>query len=143
MNKYTLKDFEKFEKRAGRIICPSGDYTAIRNFPEVCSFEEWCSFGEVCSFGKECVVEKDKPLKKIFSIEGIGSANRKTYFFLLTNRETYMRCGCFAGYLKEFAARVSKAHAGTLYKKQYLTAIELAELSFREEAKNARSSKII
>ena len=55
MKKYTLEDFEKFEKDDNdRIICPTGDYTEIKQFPEHCSFGEWCSFGNHCSFGKCC-----------------------------------------------------------------------------------------
>lgn len=55
MKKYTLEDFKKFERnKFGYIICPSGDYTQIKEFPACCSFENWCDFDEHCSFGKEC-----------------------------------------------------------------------------------------
>ena len=68
MKKYTEKDFETFERdENGRLICPSGDYTAIRTFPERCSFGagstfgqgcdfgRWSRFEEECSFGERCV----------------------------------------------------------------------------------------
>ena len=55
MKRYTLEDFKKFERnKFGFIICPSGDYTEIKEFPACCSFENWCNFDEHCSFGKEC-----------------------------------------------------------------------------------------
>lgn len=68
MMKYTEKDFKTFERDEwGRLICPSGDYTAIRTFPEKCSFGagstfgqgsdfgRWSRFEEECSFGERCV----------------------------------------------------------------------------------------
>lgn len=77
MKKYTIEDFAKFERVNGRIICPTGDYTNIKEFPswcclgayslfgdgcrfgERCSFGEWCSFGEGCSFDEWCSFGKD------------------------------------------------------------------------------------
>lgn len=54
MKKYTIEDFAKFERVNGRIICPTGDYTNIKEFPSWCSFGESCSFGNRCSFGDGC-----------------------------------------------------------------------------------------
>ena len=55
MKKYTKKDLETFERdEYGWLICPSGNYTAIRVFPAKCSFGEWCTFGKGCSFGEWC-----------------------------------------------------------------------------------------
>lgn len=55
MKKYTKKDLETFERDAfGRLICPSGDYTAIRTFPEKCSFGAFSRFGSLSSFGEAC-----------------------------------------------------------------------------------------
>ena len=67
MKKYTEKDLKTFERdEDGYLICPSGDYTAVKMFPKKCSFGagssfgafcrfgEWCSFGECCNFGEEC-----------------------------------------------------------------------------------------
>ena len=67
MKKYILTDLENFEKdEKGFIICPTGDYTSIKNFPlycdfgngcrfcNSCSFGEWCDFGKRCSFGEDC-----------------------------------------------------------------------------------------
>lgn len=55
MKVYTQEEFDRFEwDKYGRKICPSGDYSGIRNFPERCSFGEGCDFGEWSSFGDEC-----------------------------------------------------------------------------------------
>lgn len=41
--KYTIEDFNSFKKdENGRIICPSGDYSEIKNFPDFCKFEKEC-----------------------------------------------------------------------------------------------------
>lgn len=53
MKKYTAKDLETFQRdEYGWLICPSGDYTAIKTFPEKCNFGMRCSFGRRCRFGK-------------------------------------------------------------------------------------------
>ena len=54
MKKYTLEDFAAFERNGVYIICPSGDYSGIKEFPGFCRFGEQCSFGERCRFGEGC-----------------------------------------------------------------------------------------
>jgi len=61
MKKYTLEEFEKFERdEKGRRICPTGDYTAIENFDgqnefgDGCVFRGWSTFGELNNFGNGC-----------------------------------------------------------------------------------------
>ena len=55
MRKFTQKDFDGFEiDEYGYKICPTGDYTAIKEFGNGCSFGEECSFGKRCRFGKCC-----------------------------------------------------------------------------------------
>lgn len=55
MKKYTEKDILKFKcDTYGRLICPSGDYTAINSFGDGCGFGKGCSFGDGCSFGNRC-----------------------------------------------------------------------------------------
>ena len=61
MKKYIEKDLETFERNEWAwLICPSGDYTAIRTFPEKCIFGKRCNFrrrsnfGVMCSFGDGC-----------------------------------------------------------------------------------------
>ena len=57
---YTQKDFDSFEVVNGYKICPTGDYSQIKNFGKRCNFGKGCSFregsrfGERCSFGKWC-----------------------------------------------------------------------------------------
>ena len=55
MKKYTQQDFILFEvDEFGRKICPSGDYTAIKEFGEWCDFAAHCIFAAQCSFGAHC-----------------------------------------------------------------------------------------
>ena len=49
LKKYTQSEFDAIPRNENGIkICPTGDYSAIKNISEA------CSFGERCSFGKEC-----------------------------------------------------------------------------------------
>lgn len=58
MKKYTIRDIKKFKRnKYGRLICPTGDYTQIRHFEELCSFGKNCSFNEECSFGEGCLFD--------------------------------------------------------------------------------------
>lgn len=55
MKKYTKKDFETFKRNEwGWLICPSGDYTGIKTFPEKCIFGKGCNFGRRSNFGVMC-----------------------------------------------------------------------------------------
>lgn len=55
MKKYTNEDLKTFERNEwGWLICPSGDYTEIRTFPEKCIFEKGCNFGKECNFCAMC-----------------------------------------------------------------------------------------
>ena len=61
LRKVTQEEFDAFPRdEYGRKICPTGDYTAIKDFGAWCSFGERCIFGELCrfcegcSFGEEC-----------------------------------------------------------------------------------------
>ena len=145
MKKYTIEDFDKFERVGGYIVCPSGDYTAIKDFPEFCSFGErcifgercsfgaGCSFGAWCSFGAGCSYENTRVKNgKYFACDRIGSEKRKTYFFMDENGKMFVRAGCFFGTLTEFIARVKEVHAGTKFEKEYLIACELAEVVLEE-----------
>lgn len=51
MKTYTQADFDTFEvDKFGRKICPTGDYTAIKDFVEYCVFGTYCLFGAQCRF---------------------------------------------------------------------------------------------
>ena len=53
MKKYTKKDLETFERDEDEyLICPSGDYSAIKDLPEKYTFGERCVFGDNHLFGK-------------------------------------------------------------------------------------------
>lgn len=143
MKKYTLEDLQNFEKTEnGFIICPSGDYTAIKEFPcrcsfgKNCSFGECCSFGEDCSFGKRCKCEQNYEFEKLFQIGYIGSRDDTTQFWLLTDKSILVRCGCFCGNIDEFIEAVKGTHGDTLYAKEYIAAAELAKLHFGVKERN-------
>ena len=149
MKKYILEDLENFEVDGnGYKICPSGDYTGIREFPsrcifgeqssfgrlcsfgDRCIFGERCSFGERCRFGGQCKVENNKEIKEMIKFEGFGSIHRCTYFFKLTDGRIYVRCGCFAGYIDKFREQVKETHGDNKFAKEYEAVADLAEMHF-------------
>ena len=143
MKKYTLEDLRTFERNEnGFIICPTGDYTDIKEFPcrcsfgKCCSFSKRCSFGECCSFGERCECEQNYEFEKLFQIGYIGSRDDTTQFWLLTDKSILVRCGCFCGNIDEFIEAVKGTHGDTLYAKEYIAAAELAELHFGVKERN-------
>lgn len=61
MRQYTQAEFDAFERDAsGYKICPTGDYTGIKNFPKFCKFgghslfAMYSTFGDCCAFGEHC-----------------------------------------------------------------------------------------
>ena len=55
MKRYSQEDFILFEvDEFGCKICPSGDYTLIKDFGGWCDFAAHCIFGTQCSFGAHC-----------------------------------------------------------------------------------------
>lgn len=133
MEKYTLADFKTFEQdKVGYIICPTGDYTEMKEFPKKCSFGERCSFGEGCRFGKECSFENGTvsgQAVRMLQISRIGSRNGCTYFWRRDEgKGIYVRCGCFAGDIEAFAAKVEETHRDApQYLKEYRGAIAYAK----------------
>lgn len=120
MERYTEKDLETFERDEwGRLICPSGDYTQVRDFPERCSFAELCIFEKNLYF--DGILYPDKSVVKIYSI---SSRDGCAYF---SNKASgiYVACGRFYGTIDEFEAKVNETHANNeQYRKEYLLAIE-------------------
>lgn len=106
MKKYTLEDFETFEKdEYGYTICPNGDYSEIKSFGARCRFGEQCRFGECCSFGAWCRFGEwcSFEARRVehgtyFACDRIGSERRKTYFF--KNTKTGDMFGRGAGFLR-------------------------------------------
>lgn len=135
MKKYAQEEFDNFEiDEYGRKICPTGDYTDIKNFGERCDFSGCCRFGAGCSFGEHCIFamycnfENGRVINGIyFACDRIGSEKRKTYFFKGDNGY-FVRAGCFFGTFDEFIERVHEVHAGTKHETEYIKAVELAKI---------------
>ena len=129
MKKYSAEDLKTFEVVNGFIICPTGDYTEIEQFPRCCSFGvgcsfgKWCSFGEWCSFGDECKCEFGG-FYHVISCGGFGSEYRTTYFFGLTDGRICVRCGCFRGTIEKWEERVKETHGDSLLAKAYIGLVE-------------------
>ena len=150
MKKYTVEDIKGFEKNEeGWIMCPAGDYTEIKSFPEGCSFGEWCHFGEECRFGKRCSFGENcrfgaecrfegghiaAPGYPMLTFGGFGSANRTTYAFNCKDG-IVIRCGCFSGSLEEFREKVRERHGNTPFAFEYLAVADLIERRFSREEK--------
>ena len=53
MKKYTIDDLQTFERdERGHLICPSGDYTAIKEFGDYYKFGKNSKFGNFSDFGR-------------------------------------------------------------------------------------------
>ena len=125
------------------------DNYGVRHFPantifgKGCSFGEWCSFGECCrfgegcSFGEWCKLEKTKPLigSTVYSFGGFGSSNRTTYFIPMKSG-IYVRCGCWAGSIKEFRTRVSEVYEDNDIAQEYLAICDVATMRWKRELKD-------
>lgn len=110
---------------------------ALSSFGESCYFKDGTSFGEGCSFGDSCdfgncKIENGKEFVDFLKFEGFGSSKRCTYIFKLVDHNIYVRCGCFAGYIDEFRAKVRSTHKDSKYAKEYLLIADLAESHFKE-----------
>lgn len=120
MKQYTIEDFENFERVDGRITCPTGDYTAVKEFPERCSFGERCR----CEFGE---------FTKVLSGGGFGHESRTTYFFVLENKNISVRCGCFAGTLEKWKSKVKETHGDSKLARAYLALAVAVEIMAEDE----------
>lgn len=149
MRKYTEKTLKLFERdERGWLICPSGDYTKIKEFPEKCNFDRGCSFGECCIFGENCSFGKncrfggycsfgewcsfgkncshESLTNSIYvAVDRIGSELRKTYFFK-AEEGYFVRAGCFFGTIDQFEEKVHETHGGNIHETTYLIACDLA-----------------
>lgn len=104
------------------------------SFGNACRFGDWCRFGERCYFGNKCSFEDERVKNgKYFACDRIGSERRKAYFFRDGDGKMYVRAGCWFSSLDEFVERVKKAHGGTKYEKEYLTAVELAKIVLEDD----------
>ena len=62
-------------------------------------------------------------------INYIGSRNDGVTF-INTNDGIFVQCGCFFDTLEKFIIAVKTKHAGTIHKKTYMLAVELAKVKF-------------
>lgn len=100
-------------------------------FSSKCRFEENCFFGDECEFHGGCICEFGK-FTKFAKVDNFGSEGRATYFFNIVDKGIYVRCGCFAGSLKEFRKKVKERHRETKLAKEYLMIADLMEYHFNE-----------
>lgn len=123
MKKYTQAEFDALPRNEfGFKVCPTGDYSDIKDF------------GEVCSFGEKCSFEGGKVKNgRYIGIDRIGSELRKAYFFIDENGEMFVRTGCWFSSLADFKERVKEVHGGTKHEKHYLAACDFAELMLKDE----------
>ena len=126
MKKYTQADFDAFEVIDGIKQCPSGDYSDIQIFGELCSFGERCSFGKECSFEGKGEYIGDYPF---LAFVGFGSRiGSKVYFFNLQDG-IYVRCGCWLSNIAGFRERVKEKNADAMY----LDLCDLVERKFNRK----------
>lgn len=114
MKIYTIEDLKNFERdENGRLICPSGDYSLIKEF------------SERCRFGKRIKYEgMSETTLRFLKIDRICSRLGCTYFFK-TATDIYVRCGCFFGTIVDFERQVNETHArNKKYRKEYLETIK-------------------
>ena len=113
-------------------VCSFGahcSFGAVCRFGARCSFDAHCSFGAVCRFGEGCICEFGQ-FVSMLSVGGRGSCGRTTYFFLLSDGGICVRCGCFAGTLDEWAAKVKETHGDSYIARAYLLLIPAVKTQF-------------
>ena len=147
MRVYTQAEFDALPVEHGIRQCPSGDYTQVKMFGEECSFSEECSFGEGCSFGGGCRFGEGCNLEgvellgpSVLSAGGLGRENRTTYGIPHAGG-VRVRCGCWAGELDEFRARVSEVHGDSPIGKEYQLMADLFELRGQRARMQSKESE--
>ena len=66
-------------------------------------------------------------------IKGLGSCNRNTTFYKTKDNDIGVVCGCLSGTLDKFVAQVKDTHGDTKYAKEYLAAVEVVKIHFKED----------
>lgn len=135
LHKYTQEEFDALPgNEFGCKICPTGDYTEIRTFPNFsrfgngAKFGNWAEFGNGAAFGKNCSFEGGRVKNGTFVTFGrIGSKNRTAYFYIDENGKFFVRAGCWFSDEDSFVERVKDVHGGTIYETQYLAALDYAK----------------
>lgn len=158
MRKFILSDFSNFERdEDGYILCPYGDYTAIKyfrdrhtfsagcrfgidcrfgldtqfgeccNFGAGCTFGLNCSFGEWCNFGAHCNFENGRVINGTYFACDRIGSEKRKTYFFKGDNGYFVRAGCFFDTFDVFMERVHLEYAGTKFEKEYVLAIELAK----------------
>ena len=98
------------------------------------NFGENNRFGARNNFGEGCKLEKTKPLigRVVYYGGGYGSEGRTTYAIPMKSG-VYVRCGCWAGSLKEFRERVEKVYQDNPIQEEYLLLANLFEVRWKRE----------
>ena len=87
-----------------------------------------CGNAEVCGDARVYGNAELYKLTHILQIGFIGSRNDTTTFFRTKDKEIFVKCGCFKGYISEFEIAVKNTHKDNKHAKAYQLAIELAKL---------------
>ena len=115
--------------------CSFGEWCSFGEggtFCEGSNFGDWCTFGECCNFGEGCNYENGKVKNGHYvAVDRIDNTNRKVYFYIDENGNMFVRIGCWFSGMQAFKNRVKEVHAGTIHKKTYLAACDLAELMLK------------
>ena len=129
MIKITQEEFDALPIVNGWRSCPSNtDYSLVNRFAA------GNSFGADNSFGAGCKLEKTKPLigRVVYYGGGYGSEGRTTYAIPMKSG-VYVRCGCWAGSLKEFRERIKKIYQDNQIQEEYLLLADLFEVRWKRE----------
>jgi len=69
-------------------------------------------------------------IKDFMLVQGLGSANRTTFFYDTEEIGVVVRCGCFWGTEKAFKNAVKETHKDGQYAKEYLKMLEVVKIRF-------------
>lgn len=69
-------------------------------------------------------------IKDFMLVQGLGSANRVTYFYDTEEIGLVIQCGCFYGTEKAFKKAVKETHKDGQYAKEYLSMLKVVKIRF-------------
>ncbi len=119
------------------VVCDNGvvfGHGMVRDHGRVCdngvvAGYGWVSgHGVVYGYGRLSGHGSVHDKNDIITICPIGSRKNTTTFFKTQEGDIGVACGCFSGTLDEFKDRVRQKHNNNRYAKEYMKAIELAEI---------------
>ena len=91
-----------------------------------------CVFGRAKVFGNATVVENACVCLEsdIFWVSNIGPRADTITVFKCSDGLVRVKCDCFCGTVKDFAARVARTHGDSKYAREYKALIELIKIHF-------------